>query len=216
MAIQTEEELRARVDRLLAPWRVRRSAEDATYDQGREFEVSGICEWLAFVDSNATRFHISIAGSRVAFYVDGYSDLEGTGLYIEEAALDLLGQVLEHICVDCRSWDGHDGSCPYWMSEAGQDDLRVSIADGRAEHYCRDGDIFKPALGRLVDLDGWVSCDRCGWPLSGFELGEHGRWVPAATCPWTSADECAAARERSVAGVGGAIPACAVHGEASA
>lgn len=30
-------------------------------------------------------------------------------------------------------------------------------------------------------------------------------------CPWTSASECAMARERSVAGVSDTIPSCAVH-----
>jgi len=33
------------------------------------------------------------------------------------------------------------------------------------------------------------------------------------TCPWTSADECAMVRERSVAGISNAIPSCPVHEE---
>jgi hypothetical protein len=32
-------------------------------------------------------------------------------------------------------------------------------------------------------------------------------------CPWTSADECATARERSVAGTSDPIPSCPIHGE---
>lgn len=31
-------------------------------------------------------------------------------------------------------------------------------------------------------------------------------------CPWSDADECAMARERSVAGISNVIPACPVHG----
>lgn len=33
-------------------------------------------------------------------------------------------------------------------------------------------------------------------------------------CEWTSADECAMAQERSVAGTADEIPTCAVHGSA--
>jgi len=32
-------------------------------------------------------------------------------------------------------------------------------------------------------------------------------------CPWTDPDECAAARERAVAGISEEIPTCAVHGD---
>ena len=32
------------------------------------------------------------------------------------------------------------------------------------------------------------------------------------SCPWTDGDECAAARERSVAGISDEIPPCVVHG----
>lgn len=39
-----------------------------------------------------------------------------------------------------------------------------------------------------------------------------GRIKETVTCPWTSADECAMARERSVAGKSNDIPACPVHG----
>ena len=36
--------------------------------------------------------------------------------------------------------------------------------------------------------------------------------ITTALCPWTSADECAMARERSVAGISNDIPSCDVHG----
>lgn len=36
--------------------------------------------------------------------------------------------------------------------------------------------------------------------------------APEPTCPWLDADECALARERSVAGISNDIPACPVHG----
>ena len=36
--------------------------------------------------------------------------------------------------------------------------------------------------------------------------------IATAPCPWTSADECAMARERSVAGISDDIPPCDGHG----
>jgi len=36
--------------------------------------------------------------------------------------------------------------------------------------------------------------------------------IAAVPCSWTAADECAMARERSVAGISDDIPACEVHG----
>jgi hypothetical protein len=36
--------------------------------------------------------------------------------------------------------------------------------------------------------------------------------IATASCSWTSADECAMARERSVAGISDEIPPCDVHG----
>jgi len=53
----------------------------------------------------------------------------------------------------------------------------------------------------------WVDCDR---PMPHF----HGILADMlGDCEWSSASECAMARERSVAGVSDAIPACPVHGE---
>ena len=43
---------------------------------------------------------------------------------------------------------------------------------------------------------------------------DHETFPPnAPACPWTSADECAMARERAVAGVSDTIPACPTHGQ---
>ena len=33
------------------------------------------------------------------------------------------------------------------------------------------------------------------------------------SCPWTDSEECATARERSVAGISDKIPTCAMHGD---
>lgn len=64
-------------------------------------------------------------------------------------------------------------------------------------------------MGRLC----WFRCVDCGMDFS-LTLTEAA-WEntpDAVECAWTSADECAMAAERSVAGISDVMPTCSVHG----
>jgi hypothetical protein len=92
----------------------------------------------------------------------------------------------------------------------------IRVSDGTASVLA--GDANAPDWGMdLYSGDDYLRSDSgpeldaaplhvVAWILAG--LGSIPR------CPWTSADECATAAERSVAGIGGVIPGCAVHGRA--
>ena len=57
--------------------------------------------------------------------------------------------------------------------------------------------------GDIVDACGECGCYAGHLPSCETALEE---------CPWESADECAMAAERSVAGVSDTVPGCAYHG----
>ena len=105
---------------------------------------------------------------------------------------DLLAEVTRVELVPRMDADGHSGQGVVMSGRrATPHELAISAAETAILAEYRDHCTHP-------DQD-WCDCDWC-------------RILRVPACPYTDADECAASRERSVAGVSNDIPACPIHG----